>query len=147
MNSKPRMESYGFVEHGAFLPVRGAMTNPDRASIDFKDDQRPDKNDEEVKGGARERGTSTWEQVCQIIEDTMNPPTEELEEQKVQRKGSFGMEELGATIDDLDAPDEQHQKESEMNDKIRTMEKFLTKELPALAKESLGRASKETADN
>ena len=38
----------------------------------------------------------------------MNPPTEELEEQKVQRKGSFGMEELGATIDDLDAPDEQH---------------------------------------
>ena len=38
----------------------------------------------------------------------MNPPTEVLEGQKVQRKGSFGMEELGATVDDPDAPDEKH---------------------------------------
>ena len=50
------------------------------------------------------------------------------------RKNSFGMEELGASLEDPDAPDQLHLQEGDMNDKIRIMEKFLTFWLPELVK-------------
>ena len=44
------------------------------------------------------------------------------------------MEELGASLEDPDAPDQLHLQEGDMNDKIRIMEKFLTFWLPELVK-------------
>ena len=77
------------------------------------------------------------------MDNASNKPDQEVG--KSVRKSSFGMEELGACLDDPDAPDQLHLKESDMNEKVRLLEKYLTFWLPEQVKLSTDSGSSNRA--